>query len=98
MDNNYLSLFSFLLSDSKRLQLTPIMNKLTLDYPYDMLWLEMKKLKEDITKQDLLEIVKSELTADDYLYFKEMPEQVSNTIGYRSLQRINSQDNLTKIN
>ena len=98
MDNNYLSLFSFLLSDSKRLQLTPIMNKLALDYPYDMLWIEMKKLKEDITKQDLLEIVKSELTADDYLYFKEMPEQVSNTIGYRALQRINSQDKLTKIN
>ena len=46
MDNNYLSLFSFLLSDSKRLQLSPIMNKLVLDYPYDMLWEEMKKLKE----------------------------------------------------
>ena len=49
MDNSYLILFSFLLQESKRTQLKPLVNSMHLQYPYDLLWQEIKEIKTDIT-------------------------------------------------
>ena len=73
MNNSYLILFTFMLTVSKRLQLKTTINNMNLQYPYDVLWAEIKDIKEDLTKEDFLEIVKELLDAENYLFFKEMP-------------------------
>ena len=47
-----------MLTVSKRLKLKTTINNMNLQYPYDVLWAEIKDIKEDLTKEDFLEIVK----------------------------------------
>lgn len=97
MNNSYLVLFTFMLKVSKRLQLGTVINSINLQYPYDILWKEIKDIKEDLTKEDFLEIVKDLLDADNYLFFKDMPAEVTNVIGYRAINKLTSLNKLTKI-
>ncbi len=97
MNNSYLILFTFMLTVSKRLQLKTTINNMNLQYPYDVLWAEIKDIKEDLTKEDFLEIVKELLDAENYLFFKEMPDSVTNVIGYRAVNKLSSLNKLSKI-
>lgn len=97
MDNSYLILFSFLLQESKRNQLKPLVNSMNLQYPYDLLWQEIREIKTDITKQDMLVIVKDMLESDAYIFFNEMPTEVSNVVGYRATKKLSDSSKLTKI-
>ena len=97
MENSYLILFSFLLQESKRQQLKPLINSMHLQYPYDILWQELKEIKTDISKQDFLVIVKDMLDSDNYIFFNEMPTEVTNVIGYRATKKLSDLSKLTKI-
>lgn len=98
MENSYLVLFSFLLSNNKRNQLRFLVDNMGLQHPYDKVWKELKTINTNISKLEYLEIVKDVLDTEDYLYFKEMPESVSNTIGYRAVQKLVNLNKLNKIN
>ena len=97
MDNSYLILFSFLLQESKRIQLKPLVNSMNLQYPYDILWQELKEIKTDITKTDFLIIVRDILDSDNYIFFNEMPAEVTNVIGYRATKKLSDSSKLSKI-
>lgn len=98
MENIYLNVFTFLLSASRRQQLTKLLDSFYLEYPYDILWEELKKLPEDITKTDFLSIVKDTLSGDEFIFFKDMEESVSNAVGYRAINTLYSNNRIHRIN
>ena len=61
MDNAYLNLMTFLLKKDKRQVLEPIVKKIKLDAPFDIVLDELMMSKTDITKADLLDFIKGKL-------------------------------------
>ena len=97
MENTYLNLFTFLLDKARRDQVAPMLQSIYLEYPYDILWEELKKEKETLTKTDFLSIVKDTLTADEYMFFKTMEDTVSNVTGYRAINTLLTNNKIHKI-
>lgn len=75
MDNAYLNLMTFLLKKDKRQVLEPIVKKIKLDSPFDIVLDELMMSKTDITKADLLDFVKGKLNSTEFNYLKGMSEQ-----------------------
>ena len=98
MENIYLNLFAFLLKSSRRKQLSNLLDSFYLEYPYDVLWEEIKKLPDDLTKIDFLSIVKDMLSADEYIFFQDIDDTVSNTVGYRAVNTLYSNNRIHRIN
>tara|TARA_B100000029_G_scaffold441431_1_gene459248 strand:- start:1380 stop:2456 length:1077 start_codon:yes stop_codon:yes gene_type:complete len=97
VENIYLNLFAFLFDSNKRQQLYPLLDTVYFEYPFDVLYDEIKKEKDTLTKDDFLSIVKDTLSSDEYLFFRDMPEGVSNLVGHRAVRTVYANNRLHRI-
>tara|TARA_B100000424_G_scaffold1160_1_gene948 strand:- start:4034 stop:5080 length:1047 start_codon:yes stop_codon:yes gene_type:complete len=97
MDNAYLNLMTFLLKKDKRQVLEPIVKKIKLDAPFDIVLDELMMSKTDITKADLLDFVKGKLNSTEFNYLKGMSERVTTAVGYRSIHYLQTLTQLKEV-